>query len=193
MVACLDQDDYMCRWSHCNGRSKTPNGYCDKHRKRFDRVKKVLFSPKAAKRVMSWEYCAIYVMGFDEWPYVKIGRSRNPIRRAADMQVGSPYEIKIYGLRFALPEVIMAAEYEVHKTLGELDCHHRGEWFSVSPGDALAVIDKCATNRELPLMMPKDYDRFCMDMHVSELMDKPNWADDLRGDIISSVESNVAC
>ena len=85
-------------------------------------------------------------MGAAEMPYVKIGRSDWPLKRASDLQVACPYEILIWGVRFTTPLAAKRLEHEVHVTARNLGLHHRLEWFDASPMDALAIIDRVADN-----------------------------------------------
>ena len=144
-----------CQYLGCENRAKS-EGYCVQHYERYLRVKS---SAQVANlpEISPQDYPAVYVLGAMEMPYVKIGRAKNVWRRSRDIQVGCPYEVVVFGARFSHPKFTQALEMEVQRTLVDLDCHHRGEWFDIAPDDALAVIGKCATIHGYKTMSEDEY------------------------------------
>jgi hypothetical protein len=88
----------------------------------------------------------IYVIGAPDGPQ-KIGLANDPVRRLAILQTGNASGI---GVNASVPVMRSDAdlvERHAHHLL--LDRHIRGEWFDVTPAEALAVIRQAvsAANR----------------------------------------------
>jgi hypothetical protein len=81
------------------------------------------------------------------------------MQRIRSLQTGNWQQIKAYDFRIALPKNMSGmwfdlekfadqgarlAEIEAHRLLTEFDLRLMGEWFDVSPKEAMAVIDKSA-------------------------------------------------
>jgi hypothetical protein len=84
----------------------------------------------------------IYIISEGEAGPVKIGRSRNPDFRLADLQIGNPrklrlfctWEIEKHGIAYRLEEWI-------YKTLRPSSIYCGGEWFGISEVVAEQVVD----------------------------------------------------
>jgi flavorubredoxin len=70
--------------------------------------------------------------------YVKIGNSDRPRRRFEDIQIGSPYTLRLY-LVLTVHENAEELEREVHKALDEK--RKRGEWFQMNKADVREVFE----------------------------------------------------
>lgn len=77
---------------------------------------------------------AIGVVGHDR---VKIGRSRDPQQRLSHVQVGCPWDVVLV----ALVRGGTQAEEAIQSALRT--AHVRGEWYSVTHEDALALFTAC--------------------------------------------------
>lgn len=145
-----------CKYPHCDMKVKA-RGFCEKHYRRFSKMETNVQKQRLRPPIDSHEYHAIYVIGCFHFAPVKIGLTNNIWKRVSALQTGCPYRLFVFGARFSTPEIITGLEWEVHKTLTELECACRGEWFDIDPNDALAVIDKCAELQEFPILTPERY------------------------------------
>ena len=123
---------------------------CSLHYKRSQKGERARLKAKieGATPILEWE--AVYVMGARELPYVKVGRAKNIRDRYDQIQVGTPYLLRLYGAVFMPKWAAIAIEWEAHQALTEFGYHFRGEWFEVPPLDAVEVIKKCASMHGLP-------------------------------------------
>lgn len=111
-----------------------------------------------------------FIAPTDEGP-TKIGITTNLQVRAAQLQTGAWLPLKIYGFRLAMfragagryrsvrDEFNAAActvEAAAHSTLRDLGFGLCGEWFDVSPAEALLVVKKCAGVRGAALFGVED-------------------------------------
>lgn len=61
---------------------------------------------------------------------IKIGYSKDPIKRRAQLQVGHPHKIGCEGwLYVGTEEEAKAKEAELHEQFKKLKTRHNGEWF----------------------------------------------------------------
>ncbi len=100
----------------------------------------------------------LYVIAPDENGPCKIGYTTNIGLRHTALQVGCWLPLGVFAvrvcfkrqgghwktLRSSMRAGARFVESEVHKKLKELDFHLRGEWFDVTPSEALEVVDKVA-------------------------------------------------
>lgn len=103
------------------------------------------------------EWSCIYVIGCKEISKVKIGFSADPERRMRSMQIGCPYILNLYGASFGPELDIIAIERLVHKNLKSQGAHYRGEWFSVSPHEAMEAIAGASRQSGLFLSGASDF------------------------------------
>lgn len=177
-----------CKYPHCSKKAEV-KGFCRGHYKRYEKVRTTLEGTKALPWCHPYDFHCVYVVGCDELPYFKVGRSKSVLGRVEQLQGAMPFDLKIFAARFAHPDITMALEYNTHKVLTECDLHQRGEWFHVSPEDVVAVIDKCANMNDLECYAPADYDKLCMrDKGVGLDRFKEADEDDLRSKLISKIE-----
>ncbi|MEU3522186.1 GIY-YIG nuclease family protein [Streptomyces sp. NPDC006654] len=89
----------------------------------------------------------VYIMGSDEWPYVKIGRSKDPTKRLWFVQVGSPVRLSL----LATFEGGQALEAGLHRYFER----HRttGEWFDL--GDNAVERVSAAVSLGLGLLLAR--------------------------------------
>lgn len=88
---------------------------------------------------------AVYVIGSEFGPPLKIGFSRKPAARLWDLRIASPTELKLYLVCWlARKDQAIALERRCHQILRESGRHLRGEWFNLMPTEAAKVID-CAS------------------------------------------------
>jgi hypothetical protein len=99
---------------------------------------------------------AVYVIGAFEMEPVKIGRAKNPVRRLAEMQVGSPYTLRLFHAFYGRSDVVEVLELEAHEILRDLGFHVRGEWFDCTPDEAASVVKKCAEIADLHVYDPQE-------------------------------------
>jgi len=74
--------------------------------------------------------------GSDEWPQVKIGRSKDVRRRMENLQTGNPRELALMGeIKTRSAEADREAELALHRRFSK---HRRqGEWFDLRPEDVI--------------------------------------------------------
>lgn len=80
---------------------------------------------------------------------VKIGLAKNPIRRAKELQTGAGAQLRVYDACPVRAWIAKALEAKVHSDLAAYRI--RGEWFSVSPQEALRVILRNIEERSQPI------------------------------------------
>ena len=117
------------------------------------------FLPKDRRYAQTRHLCVLYVLAVGQDGPSKIGFTTDIMQRIRSLQTGNWQQIKAYDFRVALPKNMSGmwfdlekfavqgaklAEIEAHRLLTEFDLRLMGEWFDVSPKDALAVIDKSA-------------------------------------------------
>lgn len=85
----------------------------------------------------------VYVVGSDDGP-MKIGIAIDPRNRLAELQVGHPFKLKV--LRTWKHEAAAHIELEAHKILR--GNRLQGEWFSVSPEEAIAAVERAIKRKE---------------------------------------------
>lgn len=90
----------------------------------------------------------VYVITIPGRTVAKIGISRHrPTQRLKQLQTGSPDQLRLYAYRFV--EDYEDVEREVHRRLG---CYRViGEWFDVSPTQALSVLNAVIAERRRPV------------------------------------------
>jgi hypothetical protein len=76
----------------------------------------------------------VYVMGSAQWPYVKIGYSKDPRKRLWYVQVSCPVRLEL----LATYEGGRALEAALHRYFGQYRMN--GEWFDLGEG-AVATVD----------------------------------------------------
>ena len=69
----------------------------------------------------------IYFIGSLESGTVKIGKSNNPEKRLAELQIGNPHKLVLYGI---ITNVSQELENRLHQLFGDL--HIKGEWFRMT-------------------------------------------------------------
>lgn len=107
--------------------------------------------------------CILYVLAVGPDGPSKIGITTDIMQRIRTLQTGCWLQISAYDFRIALPknmsgmwfnlekfaqEGARLAEVEAHRVLTEFELRMVGEWFDVSPKDALAVVDKVAISAD---------------------------------------------
>lgn len=72
-------------------------------------------------------------------PPIKVGISQNPYGRSLDIRTSCPFDVAVFAT-FKAPDFRTALDWErsFHNALEEWRL--RGEWFSLTPGEALAKI-----------------------------------------------------
>ncbi|MER7841805.1 GIY-YIG nuclease family protein [Streptomyces sp. NPDC096040] len=93
----------------------------------------------------------VYVMGSDQWPYVKIGYSKDPAKRLWFVQVGSPVRLRLLATYEGGQnlETALHRYFERHRT--------NGEWFDL--GDSAVERVNAAVNLGLALLLARRDDR----------------------------------
>ena len=114
---------------------------------------------KGNRIVQATHLCAIYVIAADANGPSKVGITTDILSRVRSLQTGCWMPLYVYDFRLALPKNMAGmkfnlaqlagkgaamAEADVHAALADCDLRMVGEWFDVSPEEAIAVIDKCA-------------------------------------------------
>lgn len=70
---------------------------------------------------------------------VKVGISTNPWSRVHEMQTGCPQKLAVvHTFKFTSRRAAMDYERSIHESWGY--CRIQGEWFDISPGEALRFI-----------------------------------------------------
>lgn len=145
-----NQCNYPCCWA-----AAVKRGMCDYHYKvwvRTEDARAAIVAP--GRKVTPEDMSAIYVIGYLETSYVKIGISSDVKSRISAMQTGCPYPMLPFAALFSGRPEVLLLEALTHRTLIELGIEFRGEWFEVSPLDAVAVIQKVADKEEIWLDGP---------------------------------------
>lgn len=87
-----------------------------------------------------------FIRAFGRDPMVKIGLSKDPGNRLAQLQTGSPVRLKLLGVVECRDgNHALAVEREAHRVFEKQ--RRRGEWFKLSKGQMKSiksVIKKCA-------------------------------------------------
>ncbi|MGW2689608.1 GIY-YIG nuclease family protein [Streptomyces sp. NPDC001414] len=93
----------------------------------------------------------VYVMGSDQWPYVKIGYSKHPAKRLWFVQVGSPVRLRLLAT--------YEGQQNLETTLHRYFDRHRtnGEWFDL--GDSAVEQVNAAVNLGLGSLLAQRNDR----------------------------------
>lgn len=81
----------------------------------------------------------IYAIG-PEPDLLKIGYSQDVAKRLSQLQVGIPYELRVYHTESVPFGAAPFLEREIHKRFKV--AHRRGEWFSVAVEDVIKAIDE---------------------------------------------------
>jgi hypothetical protein len=117
-------------------------------------------APVGRRLIQKSHLCVIYVIAADTEGPSKVGITTDIMTRIRTLQTGCWLPLRAYDFRVALPKVMSGmnfnlqdyaaqgaqmAERDVHSVLVECGLRMVGEWFDVTPEEALAVIDKCAT------------------------------------------------
>ena len=145
------QCNYPCCWAKAIKR-----GMCDYHYKIWVRTEEARAAIQAPGRNVRFEdMSAIYVIGYLETSYVKIGISCDVKSRISTMQTGCPYSMLPFAAMFSGREEVLLLEALTHRTLIEVGMEFRGEWFEVPPVDAVAVIEKLAKKNDITLAGPQ--------------------------------------
>jgi len=92
---------------------------------------------------------AIYAIGRQIGPPIKIGFSSKPVYRLTELQVSSPEELRFH-LVCWLQDRSAASKIEArcHAILRGDGRHIRGEWFNITPDEAAKIIDRAALDIE---------------------------------------------
>lgn len=93
----------------------------------------------------------VYVVGSDDGP-MKIGIAIDPRNRLAELQVGHPFKLKV--LRTWKHEAAAHIELAAHKILR--GNRLQGEWFSVSPEEAIAAVERAIKRKAKEDAKPKE-------------------------------------
>lgn len=116
-------------------------------------------------------YVGLYLIAPTDDGPTKVGVSGNLQARILALQIGSWLPLQIYGFRLAMfkrgasryPSIrtefysaAMAVETTTHQTLRDLGFGMSGEWFDVSPAEALLVMKKCAAIRDAGVLGVED-------------------------------------
>jgi len=110
---------------------------------------------------------AVYAIGPETGPPMKIGFSRRPIVRLSSLQTSSPIELRFHLVCWvADKKQAVSLEQRCHARLEASGCHIRGEWFNLGPVDAAKVIDgasidvgcNMAPHKELVRLFPSSKD-----------------------------------
>lgn len=116
-------------------------------------------------------YVGLYMIAPTDVGPTKLGVSGNLQVRTMALQTGSWLPLKIYGFRLAMFKkgagqyesirtefyaAALAVETTTHQTLRDLGFGMSGEWFDVSPAEALLVMKKCATIRGAGILGVED-------------------------------------
>lgn len=79
----------------------------------------------------------VYFIRMRGTDYVKIGNTKNVVKRVADLQVSNPYKLVIETIKEYLTyQEALAAERAYHETFQQY--HVRGEWFELPESLLLA-------------------------------------------------------
>lgn len=80
----------------------------------------------------------LYIISCKNQKPVKLGLSKNPLKRLKQLQTGSPNIYRIYYQEEIDDSCVFKAEKAIHAILG----HKRlkGEWFDISVEDAIAEV-----------------------------------------------------
>lgn len=90
---------------------------------------------------------AIYAVGREYLPPIKIGFSRKPRARLHELQIGSPEELRFHLVCWlSTTENATQLEATCHRFLKERGCHVRGEWFDLDPKGARLAVDAMAAH-----------------------------------------------
>lgn len=83
----------------------------------------------------------VYYVDNPAWPgWAKIGRALDPYERRNGYQTGSPH--RDYRLvHYVYSSDRYAAERQAHEHAEAIATRHRGEWFEITPEDAVRVLD----------------------------------------------------
>ncbi|MEU6071396.1 GIY-YIG nuclease family protein [Streptomyces sp. NPDC047082] len=93
----------------------------------------------------------VYVMGSDQWPYVKIGYSKDPAKRLWFVQVGSPVRLEL----LATYEGGRALEAALHRYFAQY--RMSGEWFDL--GSKAVERIGVAVDMGITLLLARDSNR----------------------------------
>lgn len=109
---------------------------------------------------MALGYTWLYVVEH-EHGYYKIGHSENPKSRASQLQVGSPYEIKLWLMAKFLNDDLVGGEPELEEQIHErFDSGHvRGEWFEADRDEIYQYLGKEAEAESAPVTRLVNYPR----------------------------------
>ena len=99
------------------------------------------------------EYPAIYVITGDQSNSCKIGISKEPGKRCADMQVGSRDVLRVFWACRLQRDHAIALEKAIHEELALSLNHARGEWYFMSGDTAVSTIRKIAHLRGFELLV----------------------------------------
>jgi hypothetical protein len=139
------------------GDNAVKRGMCDYHYKKWVRTEEAKAAIAAPDRRLRLEHMsAIYVIGYLETCYVKIGISQDVRSRINGMQTGCPFPMMPFAALYSGREEVTLVEALTHKTLAQLGIDFRGEWFDVPPLDAIAVISKIADKNGIYLNTPRE-------------------------------------
>lgn len=151
----------------------------------IDRPRPVSREPRAALsgEKLSQKWWAVYAIGCGEYEPIKIGYSHDPASRLKQMEVGCPFNLRIYAAMFGEAAHVPKVESHVHATLTANGRHHRGEWFRVTPAEAIKAIGDSATAIGVRLLTPEQtlrvadeigrdaYDAAKLDLRIGRTMD----------------------
>lgn len=100
---------------------------------------------------------AVYAIGLQTGPPIKIGFSRKPAIRLVEVQISSPQELRFH-LVCWLPskKEAVALEQRCHKILRDAGRHLRGEWFDLTPIEAAKVIDRASIDIDCRIVPHRD-------------------------------------
>lgn len=146
----------QCSYPFCEAHA-VKRGMCDQHYRQWVKLEEARAALSMPGRKLRLEFMsAVYVIGYLETPFVKIGISQDVRSRINGMQTGCPYPMMPFAALYSGREEVTLIEGLTHKTLAEFGIESRGEWFDVPPLDAIAVISKIADQNGIYLNTPRE-------------------------------------
>lgn len=102
------------------------------------------------------EKIAIYVICVEDHA-VKIGISNTPGNRVVAIQTGQDRLVTVYWAIRASEEEARSVEQAIHKRLRGSNLHLRGEWYLMSPAQAVAEIEREIAKQKVKTMVDLSY------------------------------------
>jgi len=94
--------------------------------------------------VMPWRWPGVYVMASEGGGSIKVGHSKNPVRRLNDLQVSNQDTLRVFWVLRAKGDGAKKIERAFHNAARKTPHHLRGEWYCIKPEIAVSVIKKIA-------------------------------------------------